>query len=244
MIGLGFRLGKRLKKIATESTPPPWTPADIADLAIFFHFKEGNGSCFYGTDPAVADGGMDKILGLYGAEVTQAEGNVTLRPDGLQLAADGSTSMAFSSQFSATDITIYWSQMIANDSAIACFASDSVFLSLLGGTPDVTIVDNIGNIHNSPLLTTNAVVMGRLTFSALGEKSLIATGQAERSSTGETNFGFSFNQIGGIGAIGVGNDSESNRFRLVIAIKRAIALGSAEDLIIRNWIAANDGASI
>ncbi len=45
-------------------------------------------------------------------------------------------------------------------------------------------------------------------------------------------------------AIGAGNDSESNRFRLVIAVKRCIALDSAEDLLIRNWIAANDGASL
>lgn len=32
MIGLGFRLGKRLKKIATESTPPQWSPLSLSPL--------------------------------------------------------------------------------------------------------------------------------------------------------------------------------------------------------------------
>lgn len=240
-------LGNSLAMPRIGGAAPAWTPADIADLALFFHFKPG-ANCAYASNGGAAAGAGDPVgyaAPLFGTSISASEATnkPTLQADGLQLDAAGVELLNFSAQFSATDITIYWSQIIASDSSVACFASDSVFQSFLGGAGAVSIFDNLGGGHNAPLLTTNAVVMGRLTFSALGEKSLTATGYPEQTAT-TTNFGFSFNQIGGIGAIGAGNDSESNRFRLVIAIKRAIALDSAEDLLIRNWISTNDGAEL
>jgi len=147
----------------------------------------------------------------------------------------------FSAQFSATDITIYWSMIVDAGSSAACFASDTVQPSLLGGAADVCIFDNIGNSFNSPLVT--GVVLGRFSMDVAGNFSMKTTGEAE-STGGTANQGFDFSQIGGTGAVGGGNDSTSNRFRLVIAVKRAITLGSAEDLLIRNWISTNDGAEL
>lgn len=247
MIGLGFRLGKRLKKIATESTPPAWTPADIADLAIFFHFKPG-ANCAYASNGGAAAGAGDPVgyaAPLFGTSISASEATnkPTLQADGLQLDAAGVELLSFASQFSATDITVYWSMILDAGSNVACFASDAVQGSLLGGTGDVSIWDNTTSTFNRPI-DTGALTLGRFSMTAGGDWSIIATSQLEDGATGSTNNGFNFNQIGGTGAIGSGNDSTANRFRLVIAIKRAIALGSAEDLLIRNWIAANDGASL
>ena len=228
--------------------PPEWTPADIADLAIFFWFKPGEGTCFSdvaGTTPSAAGDAVKNVTALYGAQVTEATEATnfpTLQSDGLQLDASGSDLLSFSSQFSATDITVYWSMIVDAGSNVACFASDTVQVSLLAGVPDPAIYDNLSNGFNNAAYSPG-VAMGRFSMDASGNFSMLATGGAESSGT-VTNNGFDFNQIGGTGAIGAGNDSVDNRFRVLIAINRAIALGSAEDFLIRNWISTNDGAAL
>lgn len=233
----------------SEGGPAPvWTPADIADLAIFFWFKPGEGTCFSdvaGTTPSAAGGAVKNVTALYGAQVTEATEATnfpTLQSDGLQLDAAGVELLSFSSQFSATDITVYWSMIVDAGSSVACFASDTAQGSLLGGSADISIFDNGTNGYNLPIVAS-ALTLGRFNMDAAGNYSMCASGETPNVGSA-LNSGFDFNQIGGIGTIGAGNDSESNRFRLVIAIKRAIALDSAEDLLIRNWISTNDGASL
>lgn len=227
---------------------PEWTPSDITDLAIFFWFKPGVGSCFSdvtGTTPSAAGDAVKNVAALYGAQVTEATEATnfpTLQSDGLQLDAAGVELLSFSSQFSATDITIYWSMIVDAGSGVACFASDTAQASLLGGAPDPAIYDNIANGINTAVYSPG-VAMGRFNMDAAGNYSIIATGAPENAGDA-TNNSFDFNQIGGTGAIGSGNDSTANRFRLLIAINRSIALDSAEDLLIRNWITTNDGASL
>lgn len=227
----------------------PWTPADIADLAIFFWFKPGVDCCYQNIGGAASGAGnrVGYAAPLFGASISARVDNIAFRPtlqsDGLQLDAGGSRFLSFSSQFAATDITAYWSMIVDSASTVACFASDTLEDTLIGGNGDVSIYDNFGIPFASPR-TTGAVILGRFNMDEEnGNYSMISTGQSENAGT-ETNFGFNFNQIGGTGAIGSGNDSTANRFRLVIAIKRSIVLGSAEDLLIRNWITTYDGASL
>lgn len=225
---------------------PAWTPADIADLALFFWFKPGV-NCAYASNGGAAAGAGDPVgyaAPLFGTSISASEATnkPTLQADGLQLDAAGVELLNFSSQFSATDITVYWSMIVDAGSSVACLASDTVQASLLGGAGDVSIFDDIGTRFNGAL-NTGVVVLGRFNMDAAGNYSVSSTGGGDSSGT-VTNNGFDFNQIGGTGAIGSGNDSESNRFRLLIAVKRSIALGSAEDLLIRNWIATNDGAEL
>jgi len=241
-------LGNSLATQRIGGAAPAWTPADIADLALFFHFKPG-ANCAYASNGGAAAGAGDPVgyaAPLFGTSISASEATnkPTLQADGLQLDAAGVELLNFSSQFSATDITVYWSMIVDAGSSVACFASDTVQPSLLGGASDVSIYDNTGNPQNSALFTTNAVVMGRLSMDAGGNYSMISTGGVATTGTVPNNNGFDFNQIGGTGAIGGGNDSTANRFRLVIAINRAITLDSAEDLLIRNWISTNDGAEL
>jgi len=230
-----------------SGTAPAWTPADIADLALFFHFKPG-ANCAYASNGGAAAGAGDPVgyaAPLFGTSISASEAThkPTLQADGLQLDAAGVELLSFSSQFSATDITIYWSMIVDAGSSVACFASDMAQGSLLGGTGDVGIFDNLSNYLNKPTNTFNAVVMGRFNMDAAGSYSMSASGESPDIGS-ILNNGFDFNQIGGTGAIGIGNDSTANRFRLVIAVKRCIALDSAEDLLIRNWISTNDGAAL
>lgn len=232
------------------SAEGPWTPADIADLALFFWFKPGEGTCFSdvaGTTPSAAGDAVKNVTALYGAQVaeaTEATNFPTLQSDGLQLDAAGVELLSFSSQFSATDITVYWSMIVDAGSSVACFASDTAQPSLLGGVANISIYDNASGSFNRAI-GAGILTLGRFSMTAGGDWSIIATGQVQNEATGAANNGFDFSQIGGISfAVGSGNDSVDNRFRVLIAIKRAIALGSAEDLLIRNWIATNDGASL
>ena len=229
--------------------PPEWTPADIADLAIFFWFKPGEGTCFSdvaGTTPSAAGDAVKNVTALYGAQVTEATEATnfpTLQSDGLQLDAAGVELLSFSSQFSATDITVYWSMITDAGSSVACFASDTVQQSMLGGIPYPTIYDNIPDEFTTGVYSAG-VAMGRFSMDSSGNWSVSSTGGGPTGSGTTPNRGFDFNQIGGTGAFGSGNDSTANRFRLVIAVKRSITLDSAEDLLIRNWITTYDGASL
>ena len=245
---LGRRVGI-VPPVVSSGAAPAWTPADIADLAIFFHFKPGV-NCAYASNGGAATGAGDPVgyaAPLFGAPISASNAIALLQPtlqaDGLQLDAAGLELLNFSTQFSATDITIYWSMILGAASSIACFATDAVQGSLLGGASDVGIFDNLSNYLSAAASSFNEVIMGRFNMSGAGDYSVIATGEANNSGS-TTNFGFDFNQIGGTGAIGAGNDSVDNRFRVLIAINRAIALGSAEDLLIRNWISTNDGAEL
>lgn len=236
--------------VAVSEGGQAWTPSDIPDLAIFFWFKPGVGSCssdVAGTTPAAAGDAVKNVAALYGAQVTEATEATnfpTLQSDGLQLDDLGVELLSFSSQFSATDITVYWSMIVDAGSSVACFASDTAQPSLLGGVADIGIYDNTASPF-SRAIAAGDLALGRFSMTAGGDWSIIATGQVENAATGAVNNGFSFNQIGGVSfAIGSGNDSTANRFRLLIAVKRSIVLGSAEDLLIRNWISTNDGASL
>lgn len=226
---------------------PAWTPADIADLAIFFHFKPGV-NCAYASNGGAAAGAGDPVgyaAPLFGTSISASEATnkPTLQADGLRLDAAGVELLNFSSQFSATDITVYWSMIVDAASSMACFASDTAQGSLLGGAGDVCIFDNTSNYLSGPASAFNAVIMGRFNMDAAGNYSMSASGEPPDIGSIPNN-GFDFNQIGGTGAIGAGNDSVDNRFRVLIAINRSIALGSAEDLLIRNWISTNDGAAL
>lgn len=231
--------------------PPEWTPADIADLAIFFWFKPGEGTCFSdvaGTTPAAAGDAVKNVTALYGAQVTEATEATnfpTLQADGLQLDDLGVQQLVFSSQFSSGTFTAYWSMIVGEGSNVAAFAADSVENSFLGGGAAVTIRDDDDQGAFSGLDGTGIFILGRFNQTvAGGSYSMIATGMPESTDSGFTHTNFSFNQIGGTGAFGYGNDSTANRFRLLILVNRSIALGSAEDLLIRDWITTNDGAAL
>jgi len=240
-------LGNSLATQRIGGAAPAWTPADIADLALFFHFKPG-ANCAYASKGGAAAGAGDPVgyaAPLFGTSISASEAThkPTLQADGLQLDAAGVELLNFSSQFSATDITVYWSMIVDAGSSVACFASDTAQGSLLGGAGDVGIFDNTSNYLNKSASAFNAVIMGRFNTDAAGNYSMSASGEPPDIGSIPNN-GFDFNQIGGTGAIGGGNDSTANRFRLVIAVKRCIALDSAEDLLIRNWISTNDGAAL
>jgi len=122
-------LGNSLAMPRIGGAAPAWTPADIADLALFFWFKPGEGTCFSdvaGTTPSAAGDAVKNVTALYGAQVTEATEATnfpTLQSDGLQLDAAGVELLSFSSQFSATDITVYWSMIVDATSSKACFAA-------------------------------------------------------------------------------------------------------------------------
>lgn len=240
-------LGNSLATQRIGGADAAWTPADIADLAIFFWFKPG-ANCAYASNGGAAAGAGDPVgyaAPLFGTSISASEATnkPTLQADGLQLDAAGVELLNFSAQFSATDITVYWSMIVDAASSMACFASDTAQGSLLGGAGDVSVFDNASNYLSAAASAFNTVIMGRLNMNGAGDYSVISTGEANNSGSA-TNSGFDFNQIGGTGAIGAGNDSVDNRFRVLIAINRSIALGSAEDLLIRNWISTNDGAAL
>lgn len=227
-------------------TAPAWTPADIANLAIFFWFKEGN--CLQGPPPnddVTLDNPIHYVSPLFGTSIyATSDGNPpTLRADGMELDAGGINLLNFSSPFSSNIVTVYWS-FIAAAGATQCFAQHSTENALVGGFSEIAIYDNGGNAANAGIDNPGTVVMGRFNIDgAFGNYRLDGTDQYPLEGSGGYS-GYSFNQLGGVGGLGANNDSTDNRYRLLIVVNRFITFDSAEDILIRNWISANDGAAL
>lgn len=225
-----------------------WTPADIADLAAFFWFSPSAGSCFSDFAGTVAAGVGDqikKVDGLFGATISASENTnpPILRADGMELDAGGVNLLNFSSPFSSGEVTIYWS-FIAAAGTIQCFAQHSTENALVGGFSEISLYDNNGNYSNVNIDNYGTIVMGRFNNDgSFGNNRLDGTDQFPIEGAGNY-IGFSFNRLGGIGGLGANNNSTDNRYRLLIIVNRSIAFDSEEDLLIRNWILTNDGASL
>lgn len=236
-----------LVALSAGGPAPVWTPADIADLAIFFWFKPGV-DCAYASNGGAAAGAGDSVgyaAPLFGATISASEATnkPTLQADGLQLGDAGVQLLNLSSPIAGDGaFTAYWSMVYATGSTLAPFATDSALGSFIGAN---TGGGAIADENSSELVSTLAVdvpALGRADCVSLGGDVTIMTGSGSATTSAFGNFPLS--QIGGTGGFGYFNDNVANRFRLLIWINRRIALGSAEDLLIRNWIATNDGTSL
>ncbi len=231
----------------TDSNSGVWTPADIANLEIFLHFKAGH---VYqdaaGTIPATVGTPVNYVAPLFGttnAATGDEINDPTLQSDGLQLDAGGVDKLLLTSPVLGNGaFTVYWS-FIQATGAVSAFLSHSTLATLLGGLGDVAIYDTNTNAANTSIVP-DAVTLGRFSTDALnGNFHMISTN--ETAFAGANSFqAFSYDQIGGTGFVGAGNDSINNRYRLIIWINRNISYLSAEDLKIREWIATNDGATL
>lgn len=223
----------------------PWTPAEVAGLSVFHHYTEGN----LRVAPAGAVSGVGDPVGyvepLFRTTVSASEASnkPVLRADGLELDAGGVNLLTLSSPLLGTgDFTVYWA-FYGSTTSVVPLLSDTVAGSLLGsaGAGEIGIYDTISN----PYSVTNDYqsvhpVLGRFSYNATtDDTSLIASSQAEVTSNIDVTF--PFNQIGGTGAVGVGNDNVNNRLLALVYVDRVITLDSIEDLNIRAWLAANVG---
>ncbi len=239
-------LGNSLATQRIGGAAPVWTPADIADLAVFFWFKPG-ANCAYASNGGAAAGAGDPVgyaAPLFGASISASEATnkPTLQADGLQLDAAGLELLSLSSPADgAGAFTAYWS-MIYADSQQATFLTDSSLGAYLGASSGSGSIadENLGESFSSIDANTPALV--RFDCTGLGGDVVINSSLGSSSGSGSGNF--SMNQIGGTSGFGSFNQNTANRFRLLIWINRRIELGSAEDLLIRSWITANDGTSL
>lgn len=221
----------------------PWSPADILNLTTYLQFIYG--WCQIASGDALTNiGGMVGVVnGLYGTalNVSELTNKPTLQADGLQLDAAGVQQLIISTLSNTSDITVYWSMIVANGASLPVLNSDG--LSFIGSLNDISIWDNNGSSASHPNNNPDEIVMGRFSLENSTEAfSFIATGSTEVTGTiGTPNYTFS--KIGGVGGL-VSNDNVNNRIRLIIWINRIIVLNSEEDLLIRNWIETFDGATL
>lgn len=240
-------LGNSLVMPRIGATAPAWTPADIANLALFFWFKPGV-DCAYASNGGAAAGAGDSVgyaAPLFGASISASEATnkPTLQADGLQLDDAGVELLSLSSPIAGDGaFTAYWSMIYATGSSLATFATDATLGSFIGANSgNGTIADeNLSELSSG--LIVDAPALTRADCVSLGGDVTLTTGSGSTTTGAFGNFPLS--QIGGTGGFGSFNDNTANRFRLVILINRHIALGSAEDLLIRSWITGNDGTSL
>lgn len=224
-----------------------WTPADIANLAVFLQFSTGN--C-YVSDGGAASGVGDAVgyvTPLYGTTnaASEATNKPTFRANGLEFDAAGVNRLVLDSDFTGGVMTLYWVVLCDAGSAAAGVLANTVTSAEIANLGGMNIFDDIGGnvVAVAPeldipiLLRLNQPSTGaifHLRFSAL----------EDLTSSGLDSF--SFNLIGGEGALGpgAGNDSTANRYLAIIGVNREITYDSTEDLYIRAWIAANCGATV
>lgn len=241
-------LGNSLATQRIGGAAPAWTPADIANLSVFFWLSPSSGACLQGPPPndvVAVDNPIHYVAPLFGSTISAATDGSSpiLRSDGMELDAGGINRLLFSSPFSSGELTVYWS-FIAAAGTMQIFAQHSTENALVGGSSEIAIYDNVGNPATCNIDNPGTIVMGRFNIDgAFGNHRLDGTDQSSVEGSGGYS-GYSFNQLGGVGGLGANNDSADNRYRLLIVVNRSITFDSAEDLLIRNWVSTNDGAEL
>lgn len=234
-----------------DNPPPrahPWTPADIPDLALFLWAKSPY--CFVDDPPTVvATNGQAYAYQapLFGTvnNGEQATVKPTFTSTGGQLDAAGVEFLSLNSPVVLdSDFTLYLTGVRATAGAqggilLGSLAGQAALGFLYG---DFEVLDDGsggGSVAGLATLAGSLLVTGRKTAGFLIVQ---GTGTAESGGLGVGTM--TFDQVGQAAGALAGNDDSSNRYRLQIVVKRYIALGSVEDLLIRAWISANDGAAI
>lgn len=222
-----------------------WRPSDIANLEVFAWFKAGN--CFSSAYPTETLAGVGDsvqwVKPLYGTTNYLFE-TVTppkLRADGLEIDSGGAQRLTLATPLDMASCTIY---------AVAdrpTGLEDFVLTSEIGGPSYLLYIgtdwfwsDTVGG--NGSGARTND--LGELFYlgNDNGTWSYEVTGTVGSSAgTGASNLGVE--EIGYSTANTVGTNPDC-RQRLLIVVSRYIALGSAEDLKIRNWILSNLSAEL
>lgn len=228
-----------------ELGTPEWTPANIANLQAYMQFIKGRCQEEVGVGADYGDS-VGRVDGLYGTTVNAdaVTNKPTLQADGLQLDASGVEGLNLSDSLSnSVGVTVYWSMILASGASTPIL--NSAGLSFVGGFGgEVATWDENANSLNLPNDSPGELVMGRYSLEAgTNAYSFISTAQSEIQGTYGGSPDYTLTKVGGTGGL-VSNDNLDNRLRLIIWINRPIALNSAEDILIRNWIATFDGATL
>ena len=233
-----------------------FNPADIANLEVFLHAIPAN--CWQDVGMATTPAGVGDVVkgwkGSFGTTInaTEATSPPTLRANGLE--------------FDPTEL-------LNLSSAIALGESVSAFTLYLGGRIAASVGDYYLPIGHSTTLGsmyhdgTDCYVLDDAAAGSINN----ATAAADEDSdtflwrcahdgtttayhvipstypvlNGSLTFGaITFDTLGFPAGLGVGMGNIDHRIRLIIIIKRLIVLDSAEDNLIRGWIASNDGGTL
>jgi len=226
------------------SPPSAWTPSDIVGLEVFNWCSIGN--CYVSDGGAVSaiDGQVGYVEPLYGTTnaLSTASNKPTLKADGLQFAADGSSRLAFDTPivFDAST-TLYLVAKMDTGATFTPVLSDDVGLGYIGSDDaGATIYFDDSASGGSFGINPGGLVLIKTSADSLA----VVTGQITgdvASAPGSTPS--THNQIAGTSAVdpSFSNASLANRYLLYIFINRLIADDSTEDLYIRAWILANCG---
>lgn len=221
----------------------PWSPWAIPNLSGFFHFTEGN--CFVSNPGAATaiDGVVGYVPSLFGGSLTASEATnkPTLKADGLQFATM-SDQLVLSSPFVLGAGTIYMSVKVPSANLLLMLGHDTgaAYLACSGGV-FAGEADGAGS-GLAAAVSDDTVSLLRLDqVNDAGLIRLFVSGTPGEASNATGVGPFTFNRIG---LSSVSGSEDAGRLRAVILINRHIAYDSPEDVRIRNWIAANDGAAL
>jgi hypothetical protein len=227
-----------------------WTPADIANLALFNHYKPAitPACCFESNGGAAtaANGVVGYAAPLYGSPLSASELVLkpTLRTNGLEFDALGTQLLTLSSAINVGAITIYAAVLAASGANFPIIGDSSASGSISVSGGGVSVMDDGFGTIASTSITTDAVGLVRFSLSAIGGSySIAATGTAESSGSSGAS-AMTLQTIGSAAGAFVSNDSTANRSAALIVVSRNIVFGSAEDLLIRGWLTTNTGATL
>lgn len=221
-----------------------WTPRRVANLEVFAWFKAGN--CFSSAYPTETLAGVGDsvqwVKPLYGTTnyLFETVTPPTFRADGLEFDGGSAQRLQLSTPLDMASCTIFAvASRGANEDFVLTSGGNSYLLYL--GT-DWYWSDTVGAASSA----VRANDLGELFY--LGNDNGTwhyevtgTVGSSAGNGNGASNLGVE--EIGYNTANTIGT-SPNCRQRLLIIISRYIALGSVEDLRIRNWILSNLSAEL
>jgi len=218
-----------------------WTPADIANLSVFLHFAAGN--CFVSNGGAVSGVGdaVGYVAPLYGTSISASEATnkPTFRADGLEFNATDSILTLSANVVSASDFTIYAAGICADNSSFPLIGSSATGAVIGNVFGSASVLDDSGGGPGSSTLSGNILMRFAVSSGSYRlDATSVFTNQNGSSGT------YTLDEIGAATGAGDRNSDTASRYQLIIGVNRAIAFGSAEDILIRSWITTNVGASL
>lgn len=229
--------------VFTSVTGFPLDAATIATSLASYLSAQGLSATFIdsGSDVNVVTTtvGTSSSIDIAGTTTYGTDPRPTLRSNGLEFnTTDGVLNFSEPALLVTGDFTIYCVGLVPTDGLIMIGSnSTGAYFGEIGG---LKLAANAGTARSTSAAT--GTILCRATRNS-GDAIVQSSGgvtAAFNSFTGN----FTFDTIGAAPGTPVFNQDTANRNILTVIIQRYIALNSDEDVLIRNWITTNTGASL
>lgn len=232
-------------------SPPPWTPAQISNLSVYWDGIVGHGGVFKDNPPVTACANNDAcetLKGLFGTTANAVQSTVGARPvattDGITFTTDGSQSIVPVSDIvldPSVGFTVVGIVDFVGDVALfgnQTNASGGLFGTISGAFYLATDTGETPNISpSSPFSGITGLWLNCNSAGAIMQSCTNSGGFTVNSITSITTL----NQLGVATGLGINNGDATNGYQLWIVVQRNIPFNGVEAGQLKTYLAANYG---